>query len=136
MTAKQVEEIQIPATLIDEFGAVFAMRDGLKADLAPVEKLYVKLRDQIGALIAGAPADTTFLEAGDTYTLDISERKNERTVDIAAARKKLGAAGFLAVCSVTQSALNDVLPKPEVEKLLVTSQTGQRSYVPALIAAR
>lgn len=128
--------ISIPAALIDEFGAVSEILDRLQADLAPTEKRYKQLREQIGLLIVAASPGRTFFEAGQRYTLDISEQKKERFVDIAAARKKLGAAAFLEVCSVTQSALNDVLPKPEVEKLLITTQTGSRSYEAALIAAR
>lgn len=131
MPTKQTEdpEIAIPAALIDEFGAVAVLRDRMKADLAPVEAAYQKLRKQFEGYIAWAAPGDTFCEIGEAYTLDISARGLQRTVDIAAARKKLGAAAFLEICTVTQSALNTVLPKPQVEALLVSEQTGARSYV-------
>ena len=75
------------------------------------------------------------MEIGERFTLDISAQGMANNVDVAAARKKLGAAVFLEVCSVSQAALNEVLPKPEIQKLLVATQTGPRKFVPAPIAS-
>ena len=126
-------KVKIPVSLIDDFGTVSAAR----AEFAPTEKLYQKLLKELQVIVAdsGAAADEVFMEIGERFTLDISACGNANTVDKAAARRKLGAAAFLDVCSVSQTALNQVLPKPEVEKLLITSQTGPRKFVPAPIAA-
>jgi hypothetical protein len=122
--------VKIPVSLINDFGTLSAAR----AEFAPTEKLYQKALKELQEHYAASPADEVFMEIGTSFTLDISACGNANTVDKAAARKKLGAAVFFEFCSISQSALNQVLPKPEVLKLLITTQTGPRKFVPAPIA--
>ena len=118
-------DVEIPVDLIDAFGEAKRLHD----EFAPVENLYQKLYRQVkGYTDAMDAADGGFFE-GNLFSLEVSERAMAREVDIAAARKTLGATQFMQVATVTQTALNTILPKPAVEALLVESQSGPRKFV-------
>jgi hypothetical protein len=117
--------VRIPSSLIDNFGEVSKLREAF----APTEKLYQKLRGEISVLLVDFPDNEAFIGTGVQFTLDASARKMERTVDLVAARKKLGAAGFMEIASVSISALSNLLPKPQVDALTVAEQTGSRTYI-------
>lgn len=118
-------EIEIPRSLIDDFGEVQAAHDAFK----PTEALYVKLGNELKALVANSPATETFVRSGDRYSLDIGAQSFESVVDIKKARKKLGAVNFLAAVTVTLKALAKFLTQPEVDALVEKQQIGYRKYV-------
>lgn len=118
------EKVLIPASLIDEFGEVSKLRN----DFAPTERLYQRLRSELGELFADADPEQEFGASGEKYSLYVSDRKTERKVDVKAARKRLGAAAFLDVCSVSLKALEAFLLKPEIDALAVSERTGSRRY--------
>lgn len=115
---------QIPASLIDDYGDVSKLRD----EFAPTERLYQKLRKELNDHLSDAPANQEYVQCGERWTLDISERKMERTVDVKKAQKRLGPRNFLHVCSVTLKALEQYLLKPEIDALTVSEQTGARTF--------
>jgi hypothetical protein len=115
----------VPAGLVDAFGEAAKARE----DFAPTEALYQKLHKELKACYADAAPNAGFVETGEHWILDVSARKMERVVDVKKARKRLGAATFLKVCTVTLKALESYLLKPEIDALAVASQTGSRSFV-------
>ncbi len=122
--AKNPPAPEIPASLIDEFGDLQKLRD----EFAPTEALYQKRYKELKDLLAAAPPEATFVESGERWTLDISARRFERTVDVKRVRKRLGVELFLRVCSVSMKALESYLLKPEIEALTSSAQTGSRTY--------
>ncbi|HEY1861655.1 MAG TPA: hypothetical protein VGG61_14945 [Gemmataceae bacterium] len=132
--AKPISEaklIQIPAQTVDDFGDVVRLRE----QFAPTERLYNRLRDQIKELCRNQDPTASYLMRGERWTLKISPCTFESQVDVAAARKKLGAEKFLSACSITLRALANLLPKPEVDALTVTVRTSTRTFTPVAVAA-
>lgn len=123
--------IEIPRSLVDDFGDAQAAHDAFKA----TEALYTKLASELKALVAEALPTETFVVSGDRYSLDISAQTFESVIDIPKARKKLGAVNFLAAVSLTLKALGRFLTQPEVDALVTKQQTGHRKYVTAKLAA-
>jgi hypothetical protein len=121
----------VPTQTIDDFGDLQLLVERF----APTQARYNKLRDELKAFIAGEDAAADFIVRGERYTLNISARAEERSVHVAKARKALGVARFLEACSVTITALKQFLAAPEVDKLLVTSQTGARKFNAVPLAA-
>lgn len=121
------ELVEIPKSLIDNFGEAQAAHDAFK----PTEALYQKLSGELKALVASSPATETFVRSGDRYSLDITAQSFESVVNMAKARKKLGAVNFLAAVSVTLKALARFLTQPEVDALVTKEQIGHRKYVAA-----
>jgi hypothetical protein len=120
---KRTKDVEIPIALIDAFGEAKKLHDEFAPTEAQYQKLYRELKGVSDTMDA---TDGGFFD-GETFTLEISERGMSKDVDVAAARKKLGANVFLTVVSITQSALNAILPKPAVEALLIETQTGSRT---------
>jgi hypothetical protein len=123
--------IKIAASTVDDFGDVVKLREAF----APHERLYNKLRDQIKELCRNQDPTASYIMRGDRYTLKISPCTFEAQVDVAAARKKLGAERFLSACSITLRALANLLPKPEVDALTTTVRTSTRTFTPVPVAA-
>lgn len=116
--------VQIPAALIDQFGELAALR----ADFAPTERRYQKVRAEIAALLENSAGDEIFLQSGERFKLDISACRMEYPVDVKAARRKIGWTAFLKVCTVTKTALAAFMIKPEIDALCLSSQTGPRTF--------
>lgn len=123
--------VVVPPHTVDDFGDVLKLRQAF----APTEAKYNRLRAELNALTACADPEAEFVVTGERFTLRISSCSIERRVDIAKARKKMGAAAFLEHCSMTIKALGNFFAAPDVEKLLVSSRSGSRSYTPVPVAA-
>lgn len=117
--------LEIPASLIDDYGEAQAAHDGFK----PTEALYQKLGGELKAIVANSLPTETFVRSGATYSIDISAQTFESVVNLKAAKKKLGAVNFLAAVSVTLKALAKFLTQPEVDKLVTKEQIGHRKYL-------
>lgn len=117
--------VVVPPQTVDDYGDLCKDR----AAFALTEGRYQKLHKQLAELAAKGDPETEYIAEGERYTLQISMCKMESTVDIPRARKKLGAAAFLEVCTVTLKALRRFLTEPEVEALTISTRTGSRSYV-------
>lgn len=120
----------VPASLCDDYGDLSILKD----QFAPTQARYNKCREQLAKLVADCDPEAEFRVEGERYRVLISARGFERRVDIAAARKTLGAATFLEVATVTLRALEAYMLKPEIDKITLTEQTGPRSYSPIAIA--
>lgn len=114
------------AAIIDEFGAVSALRDAF----GPTEKRYGQLRDEIKTWYKDSPGDKDFIEKGLRFQLDVSMAAEARTIDIKGAYKKLGLAKFLKACTLTLKALGEFLGAADVDALTSTGRTGSRNYTP------
>lgn len=112
------------AAIIDEFGEVSRLRD----DFAPTEKRYNQLRDEIKSWYEDKPADEVFIEKGVRFQLDIGACAMAKTVDVAAAYKKLGARKFFKACLITLKALAEHLGQADIEALTSEAQTGPRRF--------
>lgn len=119
----------VPADLIDEYGAVTQLRD----DFAPTERLYQQLKARIAALVVDADPEAEFTVKGERYTVAISMCSMESAPDVPRIRKRVGAATFLAIVTVTKKALEAFLLKPEIEALFPKTRTGSRSYAPTAL---
>jgi hypothetical protein len=110
------------AAVIDEFGDACAK---VKA-FEPTRKRHEQLRDEIASWYADKAADQDFAARGARYDLWVSMRSNQRKVNIAAAFRALGVRKFLKVCTVTLTALKEILSEPDAEALTTESRTGYR----------
>lgn len=124
-----VPTLIVPASLCDEFGDLSLLRD----QFAPTQTRYNKCRDAIAALVKDRDPEDEFKVEGERYRVMISARGFERRVDIAAARKALGAQKFIEAATITLKALEDYLLKPDIDKLVITERTGHRTYLPVPI---
>lgn len=115
---------RVPPSLVDAFGDL----QKLRAEFAPTEALYQKHYAELKAALVDADPDEAFVAIGTRWTLDISGRAMERKVDIKATRKRLGAALFLKVCTVSLKALESYLLKGEIEALTTSARTGSRTF--------
>jgi hypothetical protein len=124
-----VPTLVIPASLCDEFGDLTQLRD----QFAPTQSRYNKCREQIAALVKDEDPEAEFRVEGERYRVMIGSRALERRVDIAAARKALGAQKFIEVATVTLKSLEAYLLRPQIEALCLTERTGSRTYSPVPI---
>jgi hypothetical protein len=116
-----------PRALVDEFADLSARRE----DFAPIERRYQKCRAELAAMVADADPEAMFTAAGERWEVLISACAFEKKPDMPAVKKKLGAQAFLECVTCSIKALGAWLTAPEVEDLLVTTQTGPRKFVPA-----
>src|SRR5215472_488582 len=121
-----VPVVVIPAKLSDEFGDLSRLKD----EFAPTLSRYNKCRERIAALVAEADPEMEYKVEGERYRVMIGARGLERKVDIALARKLLGAAKFMEVATVTLKSLEAVMLKPEIDKIVLVERTGPRTYLP------
>ena len=119
------KRIAIPQSLIDDFGDLKKLHD----DFAPTEKLYNAARDQLNSYLENEPADTTYIEEGTRWTLDIGACGFVSSIDLKVIQKLLGPRNFLKACTVTFKALEAFLLKPQIDALKTTEQTGPRKFV-------
>jgi hypothetical protein len=129
--AAPVAELIVPDNLVDAYGDLVKARDAFAA----TEKAYKATHEKLKALVASQPPGAEFVVRGERYTLRISAATFDRKPDVSKVRKLLGAAGFLEVVSVTMKALEGFLLKPQIEAILIVTQTGPRSYDAVPIAA-
>ena len=116
--------MNVSKELIDEYGDVAKLRE----EFAATEKRYGKLREQLNAAAGELEPDQEFALVGGRWQIAVSAKKLERTVNKKAARKRLGAAAFFNACSITLTALGNLLSKPDVDALADSDRTGARSY--------
>jgi hypothetical protein len=121
-----VLEPVIPIALVDEYGDLTKLRD----DFAPTERAHRKALEQLKALVRDAEPDAAFTAKGERYTLVISARGMEAKPNVAKARKLLGVTAFMEVVTVTKTALERWLLKPQIEEICDVTQTGARSFDP------
>ena len=121
-----VPVVVIPAALCDEFGDLTRLKD----EFAPTQSRYNKCRERIAALVAEADPEMEYKVEGERYRVMIGARGLERKVDIALARKLLGAAKFMEVATVTLRSLEAVMLKPDIDKIVLVERTGPRTYLP------
>jgi hypothetical protein len=127
--AKPILELIAFAPLVDEYCDVLAARE----TYAPNETKYRRLHEKIKELTHDADPKDEFLIRGDRYTLRVSARGFERKPDIPKVRKKMGAAAFLEIATVTLKSLGDFFTKPQVDEMVITTQTGTRMYEPRAV---
>lgn len=112
----------IRAKVIDELGKLAEQLEPAR----PLLKRYDEIRKQIAGWFDGEPADQTFVEAGKAYEVEISERAEERTINIAKLAKKLGPKRFLTVVKVPMSALDQHVSPEDQRDMVTTERTGGR----------
>lgn len=115
--------------LVDQLGPIEA---ALNAPYALIVKDNQRraeaLRKLITEQVAGVPAATITLQ-GKQYTAVLGPRENQtKIVSMAKVWKAVGSKAFLAACSFTLKALEQLISDPiERAKLLKTDRTGSRS---------
>lgn len=114
--------VSIRAAKVDRLGV-------LAEKIAPIKdaiKEYEELRKEIVAWFDDQPADKVCRETGRQFEIEVSERGEERVINLAKLAKKLGPKQFLAVVSVPMKKLDQHV-SPEDQKDLVTKvRTGSR----------
>lgn len=118
--AAEVQSIR--AKVIDELGRLADKLEPVK----PLLKRYEELRKQIAGWFDAEPAEQAFVEAGKAYEVEISERAEERTVNIAKLAKKLGPRKFLGVVKVPMSVLDQHVSPEDQKDMVTTARTGGR----------
>ena len=121
--------IEISAAEYDEFGALHFERIAF----APKEKKYQAILDRMKLRHKDMPPLEELTEKGLRYRISISACSKVTTIDVLGAWKKLGAAKFRKVCTVTAKALGKFLTTPEIELLSSSARTGYRTYLPVAI---
>lgn len=121
----------IPAKDVDRFCDLYFERIAF----APKEKEYQAFLDVMKLRHKDMPPLEGLTEAGLRYNLSVSMCAKVTTIDVRGAWKKLGAAKFRKVCTVTLKALAEFLTTPEIELLSSSARTGYRTYLPIEKAA-
>ena len=108
--------------VVDDFGRLAVKLEPIRKDL----KRYDDLRKEIVGWYAEEPGDEAFVAEGRSYEVEISERSEERVVDIAKLQKKLGSKLFMSIVKVPMGLL-DLHVAPEAQKGIVSKeQSGPR----------
>ncbi len=116
------EVASIRAAKVDEFGKLAERLKPVKKDL----KRYDELRKEIADWFDEEAPDKSFTESGKHYEVEVSERAEERTVNLSKLSKKLGAKRFLEVVRVPMDLLDQYV-SPEDQKAMVNkARTGGR----------
>lgn len=114
------------AALIDEAGDLRQKIAAWKA--TGIERRDKQLAEEMASWYTDAAADQDFTERTNRYTLSVSPRANQTSINIRAAYKILGLKTFLTACTVTLKALKEHLSEPEVLALTSSERTGHRTY--------
>ena len=114
------------AALIDEAGDLGRKIAAWKA--TGIERRDKQIAEEMATWYTDAAADQDFTEKGLRYTLSVSPRANQTSINIRAAYKILGLAKFLTACTLTLKALKQHLSEPEVLALTSSDRTGHRTY--------
>lgn len=97
------------------------------AAFKPTVERHTQLRAQIAAWYDDQKADQAFIEEGDRYTLEISERAHERTItNMGKLFRKLGQTLFLKLCKFPLAAVDTNVPASEHPQFLDEEQSGSR----------
>lgn len=115
-----VENIRGPK--IDEIGRLADKIEPIK----PAIKRYEELRKEIAAWFDGEPPDKVFTESGRTHEVEISEKGEERTVNLLKLSKKLGPKRFLQCVAVPMKLLDQHVSPEDQKDLVTTARTGSR----------
>jgi hypothetical protein len=126
-----VPAAEISPADIDEFCDLHFER----VAFAPKEKRYQTLLDRMKLRHKDMPPLEDLTETGLRYRISVSACSKVTTIDVLGAWKKLGAAKFRKVCTVTVRALGKFLTTPEIELLSSSARTGYRTYVPVALEA-
>lgn len=107
---------------IDEFGR-------LQHELKPKNARLDELRNVVKAFYDTKPENQAFLEEGDDYSLQISERAMERTIfNMAKLKNLLGLRTFLKFCKFSMADVDANVPTVRHKDFLKKEQTGSRKY--------
>ena len=123
--------VEISPAELDEFGDLHIERIAF----APKEKRYQTLLDRMKLRHKDMPPLEDLTETGLRYRISVSACSKVTTIDVLGAWKKLGAAKFRKVCTVTVKALGKFLTTPEIELLSSSARTGYRTYLPVALEA-
>lgn len=121
--------VEISPADIDEFCDLHFLR----TEFAPTEKRYQAALDRMKLRHKDMPPLEELSEKGLRYRISVSACSKVTTIDVLGAWKKLGAARFRKVCTVTAKALGKFLTTPEIELLSSSARTGYRTYLPVAI---
>lgn len=110
------------AALIDELGDLKAK----KAAFAPTEKRLKQVSDEVASWYDDRAPAETYVEKGYRYQLTVSARLNVTSVNIRAVYRILGVRKFLDICTVTLTAIREVLTDAEVLAVTSLDRTGYR----------
>ena len=109
--------------MIDEFGLLSQQMEAFK----PTEERHKQLRAQIAAWWDDQPANQAFLEEGERFTLEISERAHTRTItNMGKLFRMLGQKLFLKLCKFPLAAVDTNVPEVEHKAFLEENQDGSR----------
>jgi hypothetical protein len=122
--APVVIEPVIPPNLVDTYGDLAKARE----QFAPTEREYQKALSGLKSLVAEADPDSEFVVRGERYTLRISKCGWEATPNVKRAMKLLGMKAFMKCVTVTKTALEKWLRKPQIEEVCDVTQTGRRTF--------
>jgi len=122
-----LDEAAARKLIVDEFGILQAER----ARMAPHEKRYEFLTDEIRSWYPDLAADATAIAAGDIYAVHVQERKIEKSWrSITAVCKAVGGAKvFQSLAELTFKACAGVIGNTKAEALQTEARTGNRKLV-------
>jgi hypothetical protein len=126
MTASRAKSVPKPdpiALIVDELGDLDKELSPFAAKIARVEALRKALR----AEYLFQPADQNFLAEGARYVVAVGERGMERSVDIPALVKAIGAKVFCGIASITLKALDANVAPSTAMDCVTSARTGFRT---------
>lgn len=101
------------------------------AEFKPVSDEASRLEKQIVSWYDEEPATSTFVEEGEYYSVQIGQKKNERTiVNMGRIFALLGRARFLELCSFPLAVIDKSLPDSVRKVALHEDNAGDRSINP------
>lgn len=108
--------------LVDELGELQTRLEPHRADLRREEALRREIR---GWMAVDDPEHAASFE-GRLYIAQVGPRKIERAPVIAKVFEALGVKKFLQLCSITLKAVEDHVPLPKRDGLIVQRRSGYR----------
>jgi hypothetical protein len=124
-----VTSIKTPSTrakrqaLIDEFGRLQQKVDAFKE----TKDRHALIREQIAAWYDNEDAHRPFLEEGQYFTLQVSERTHTRVINnMGKLFKLLGMDTFLKLCKFPLAAVDTNIPGPQHKGFIDEAQDGPR----------
>jgi hypothetical protein len=129
-------EIAARRAKIDEYGEI---KRRLQL-VAPDEARAKLLKQEIESWHKDDPAEQAIVERGSLYDVQLSPRRNERTVTgqkkaFTLLRKALGMDGLIAAIRIPLTLIDKVIPKIEQYGLVTEARTGYRAFTVVPISA-
>lgn len=116
------------AEIVDQFVAIREMVKRWKPNVNPHLARFAELEETILGWYEDRPASDKIIAEGELFKLPISAGRMKSSVrNVAAFFKLIGQRKYLSFCLPSLGTINELIPKDQRKRFILTEQTGNRT---------